>query len=109
MAQETGPVVARGSLSLERVFTETLALIDEQGIAMASMRSVGERLGVRAMALYRYVASREELFDLVVERVVDELEADPGVQLRPLHGWRDYLERLAFGVRRYALAHPHAF
>ena len=24
-------------------------------------------------------------------------------------GWRDYLQRLARGVRRYALAHPHAF
>ncbi len=24
-------------------------------------------------------------------------------------GWRDYLTRLAYGVRRYALAHPHAF
>ena len=89
--------------------TETVSLIDEQGIAMASMRSVGERLGVRAMSLYRYVASREELFDIVVERIVDELAADPEVRLHPTDGWRDYLHRLAWGVRRYALAHPHAF
>ena len=47
-------VEARG-LSLDRIVTETLALIDEQGIAAASMRSVGDRLGVRAMSLYRYV------------------------------------------------------
>lgn len=96
-------------LSLDRIVDETLALIDEQGIAAASMRSVGERLGVQAMSLYRYVASREQLFDLVVERIVDELSADDEVHMHPVDGWRDYLARLARGVRRYAVAHPHAF
>jgi TetR/AcrR family transcriptional regulator, tetracycline repressor protein len=96
-------------LSLDRIVDETLALVDEQGIAAASMRSVGERLGVQAMSLYRYVSSREELFDLVVERIVDELSADDQVHMRPVDGWRDYLARLARGVRRYAMAHPHAF
>jgi TetR/AcrR family tetracycline transcriptional repressor len=96
-------------LSLDRIVSETLALIDEQGIAGASMRTVGERLGVRGMSLYRYVASREELFDGVVERIVDELERDPDVHPQPEAGWRDYLGRLARGVRRYARAHPHAF
>ncbi len=96
-------------LSLDRIVTETLGLIDEQGIAMASMRSVGDRLGVRAMSLYRYVSSREELFDTVVERIVDELSDDPQVPSHPTAGWRDYLDRLAHGVRRYACAHPHAF
>lgn len=96
-------------LSLDRIVSETLALVDEQGIAGASMRTVGERLGVRGMSLYRYVASREELFDAVVERIVDELEKDPEVRAQPDGGWRDYLARLAHGVRRYARAHPHAF
>ncbi len=104
-----GGRAASRRLSLDRIVTETVSLIDEQGIAMASMRLVGERLGVRAMSLYRYVSSREELFDIVVERIVDELAADPEVHLHPTHGWRDYLQRLAWGVRRYALAHPHAF
>jgi TetR/AcrR family tetracycline transcriptional repressor len=96
-------------LSLGRIVAETLALIDEQGIGVASMRSVGERLGVRGMSLYRYVHSREALFDAVVEHIVDELAADPEVRSHPVDGWRDYLARLAAGVRRYALAHPHAF
>ncbi|WP_375474695.1 TetR/AcrR family transcriptional regulator [uncultured Jatrophihabitans sp.] len=94
---------------MERIVAETLALIDDEGIAMTSMRSVGDRLGVRAMSLYRYVRSRDELFDLVVEHVVDELEADPEVRRDASAGWRDYLSRLAWGVRRYARAHPHAF
>jgi AcrR family transcriptional regulator len=89
--------------------TEALALIDEQGIAAASMRSVGERLGVKAMSLYRYLDGRDALFDAVVDHVVDELSSDPEVHLVPTSDWRDYLSRLAWGVRRYALRHPHAF
>lgn len=102
--------VRRMALSRELIVTETLALVDEQGIAAASMRSVGDRLHVRAMSLYRHFGSREELFDGVVERIVDELSNDPDVpESQRDIGWREYLDRLARGVRRYARAHPHAF
>ncbi len=61
------------------------------------------------MSLYRYVRDRDELFDAVVERIVNELSDDPEVELRPAGGWRPYLTGMAHGVRRYARAHPHAF
>jgi TetR/AcrR family transcriptional regulator, tetracycline repressor protein len=96
-------------LSLERIVSTTLELVDEQGIGAASMRAVSSRLGVRSMSLYRYVQDRDELFDAVVERIVNELADDPEVQPRPVNGWRPYLEGMARGVRRYARAHPHAF
>jgi AcrR family transcriptional regulator len=96
-------------LSLDRIVTATLELVDEQGIGAATMRAVAARLGVRSMSLYRYVADRDELFDAVVERIVNELGDDPGVQPRPVDGWRPYLTGMAQGVRRYARAHPHAF
>jgi AcrR family transcriptional regulator len=100
----------RTALSLERIVTGTLDLIDEQGIAAVSMRTVAHRLGVRAMSLYRHVASREQLFDQVVERIVNELNDDPDVPASALEiGWREYLAGLARGVRRYGRAHPHAF
>jgi AcrR family transcriptional regulator len=83
--------------------------VDEEGIGAATMRAVSERLGVRSMSLYRYVQDRDELFDAVVERIVNELADDPEVQMRPVEGWRPYLTAMAHGVRRYALAHPHAF
>ncbi len=44
-----------------------------------------------AMALYRYVPSRECLLDGVVERVVDELYADPEVHLLPNGSRQEYL------------------
>ena len=96
-------------LSLDRIVTTTLELVDEQGIGAATMRGVASRLGVRSMSLYRYVQDRDELFDAVVERIVGELADDPEVQLSPVDGWRPYLAGMAHGVRRYARAHPHAF
>ncbi len=44
-----------------------------------------------------------------MDSVIDELWADPEVQLQPEDGWQDYLQRLAHGVRRFAMAHPRAF
>src|SRR5579859_1219774 len=96
-------------LSLDRIVAATLELVDEQGIGGSSMRAVSSRLRVRSMSLYRYVRDRDELLDAVVERIVNELAEDPEVQPRPVDGWRPYLTGMAHGVRRYALAHPHAF
>jgi TetR/AcrR family tetracycline transcriptional repressor len=96
-------------LSLDRIVTAALELMDEQGIGATTMRAVSSRLGVRSMSLYRYVQDRDELFDAVVERMVNELADAPEVQLRPVDGWRPYLAGMAHGVRRYARAHPHAF
>jgi TetR/AcrR family transcriptional regulator, tetracycline repressor protein len=106
LRSENGP---RSPLSAARIVGATLDLIDEQGIAAASMRAVGSRLGVRAMSLYKYFDNRDELFDAVVEQIVDELGDDPRVQSDPVEGWRPYLWAMAHGVRRYARRHPHAF
>lgn len=99
----------RKGLSPERIARAALELIDEEGVGAASMRSIASRLGVEAMSLYKHVATRDALLDAVVELVVAELDQDPEVVRDARDGWRDYLERLARGVRRYALAHPHAF
>jgi len=73
------------------------------------MRRLGQRLGVEAMALYRYVAGKEELLDGVVEVLVDGLGLDDDVIDAPQDGWQDFVQRLAHGVRRVALTHPRAF
>lgn len=96
-------------LSAQLVARTTLALIDEQGVGAASMRAIAARLGVEAMSLYKHVPTRDALLDAVAELIVAELDQDPEVKRDASDGWRDYLERLARGVRRYALAHPHAF
>ena len=99
----------RPPLSRERIARHALALIDERGVGAASMRTIGSGLGVEAMALYKHFRSRDEILDAVVELIVDELDDDPEVRTTAAGDWRDYLSRLAHGVRRYAVKHPHAF
>ena len=98
-----------GRLSRELITEVTLEIIDTEGVGAASMRAIASRLGVEAMSLYKHFATRDALLDAVVDRIVDELDDDPEVRREAIDGWRDYLARLARGVRRYAIAHPHAF
>jgi AcrR family transcriptional regulator len=99
----------RVPLSRERVVQAALEFIEEHGLPNLTMRRLGERLGVEAMSLYRHVPGREELLDQVVARIIAEMEHDDEVLDAPQHGWQDFLQRLAHGVRRTALAHPVAF
>ncbi|GAA5107706.1 TetR/AcrR family transcriptional regulator C-terminal domain-containing protein [Alloalcanivorax gelatiniphagus] len=100
---------ARVPLSRERIVSAALDFIDANGLPGLTMRRLGEQLGVEAMALYRYVPSKEELLDAVVESLVAQVRADDVVIDSPRDGWQDFLQRLAHGVRRMALAHPKAF
>jgi AcrR family transcriptional regulator len=99
----------RVPLDRERILAVALSYIEERGLPQLSMRKLGAELGVEGMSLYRYVPGREALLDGVVESVVDEMYLDDDVLQEPTHGWQDYLQRLAHGVRRTALSHPRAF
>jgi AcrR family transcriptional regulator len=103
------PDTGRTPLDRRRILGAAVEFIDARGLSALTMRRLGAHLGVEAMALYRYVPGREQLLDGVVESVVDELYGDPDVHLEASHGWQDYLQRLAHGVRRIALAHPEVF
>ena len=103
------PPSARVRLSRDRVLAAALAYIEEDGLATLTMRRLGQRLGVEAMALYRHVPSKEDLLDGVVESLVAGIQQDDDVLESPQDGWQDFLQRLAHGVRRMALAHPKAF
>jgi AcrR family transcriptional regulator len=103
------PGSGRGGLDAQRIIGAAVRFIDEHGLRTLTMQRLGAYLGVDGMALYRYVPGREALLDGVVEAVVDELFGDPDVHLRAHAGWVDYLQRLAHGLRRIALAHPEVF
>lgn len=96
-------------LSRKRVVATALDYIDEHGLAGLTMRRLGAMLDVEAMALYRHVAGKEELLDAVVEELVAGMWRDENIERQPEDGWQDFLQRLAHGVRRVALAHPKAF
>jgi AcrR family transcriptional regulator len=103
------PPSSRVPLSKERIVDAALGFLDESGLASLTMRRLGERLHVEAMSLYRYVPGRDALLDQIVEAIIQEMREDGSVLERPENGWQDFLQRLAHGVRRVALAHPKAF
>ena len=97
-----------GPLDRTRVLAAAIAMIDADGVHALSMRKLGAELGVQAMTLYHYFSSRDELLDGIVQTVLDDLYTDPDLHVQTGH-WQEYLYRLAYGVRRVALAHPQVF
>ncbi|MGP5397584.1 TetR/AcrR family transcriptional regulator [Arthrobacter rhombi] len=99
----------RAPLSRELILDTGAQFIEKHGLRYLTMRRLGQELHVEAMALYRYVPSRENLLDGIVERVLMELQEDPDVFVDPRQGWQDYLVRLAHGLRKLAIAYPQVF
>ena len=95
----TGPAGAREPLSRERIVGAAVAVLDAEGLGGLTMRRVARELDAGAMSLYRHVASREELLDLVL----DELAG--AVPVSRLTGeWRVDAAALARDVRAALLA-----
>lgn len=69
---------ARAPLSKERVLLEAVALADESGIGMLTMRRLADRLHVEPMSLYYHVASKDEILDGMVDIVFREVELPSG-------------------------------
>ena len=76
-----------------------LALVDEQGLAALSMRTLAGTLGTGPMTLYNYVKDRDDLDALVVEAVLAEVR--PAAPARRVAGRRA-------GDRRGDVAHACA-
>ncbi len=103
-----GEPPARKSLDQLTILAAAVSFIDEEGRESLTMRRLGGRLGVEAMALYRYIPGREQLLDGVVEMVMNELYEKTMVG-EFAGNWAEYLQKMAHGVRDIALAHPKIF
>lgn len=71
----------------------------ELGIENLTMAAVAERLGVTHQSLYGWVQNRDELIDLVSDRLIRRLEIVPPADPTD---WRDSLRSYANGLRRLA-------
>jgi AcrR family transcriptional regulator len=89
------------SLSREQITTTAVRLADTQGIEAVSMRALAVELGVGAASLYRYVARKDELIDLMVDAVMGN-----DLQFEVRGDWREDLRSVACGLRAMTLRHP---
>jgi AcrR family transcriptional regulator len=92
----------RRSLQLGAVAAAGVELADEGGLSRVSMRTVGARLGMTSMSLYRYVQAKDELLALMI----DEALGPPDFPAYGPSGWRDRLSAWAYAVRSRLEAHP---
>jgi len=92
----------RRVLTRERVVAEALAVINVDGAQALSMRAIAARLGVVPGALYRHVRSKEQLYDLVLDAVLAEVDcrADPDAP------WAGQVAALAHRLRTALEEHP---
>src|SRR5882724_11694288 len=82
------PAAGAGRLNEETVVDAALALIAERGLEGLSMRGLGEALGVEAMSLYHWFASKDRLLDAVADRLLAKVVAPPTPRAET---WRDWL------------------
>ena len=60
----------RHRLTRERVVTEALAVIAEDGVQALTMRGLAARLGVVPGAVYHHVGNKQQLQDLLLDGVL---------------------------------------
>jgi AcrR family transcriptional regulator len=65
----------RRSLNLDRIVSAAIEIADTEGLSALSMARLAERLGSAPMSLYRHVASKEELYDFMIDAAAGELGA----------------------------------
>jgi len=78
-----------------------VAIIDNEGLDVLTVRRLAAELGVAPMTVYSYVRGKEEILDLVVDRVAADIAVPPGDG-----DWRERARELGHSLRAALLAHP---
>jgi AcrR family transcriptional regulator len=93
----------RGSLTPELILDAAEALAAEQGFAALSMRAAAARLGAVPMALYNHFATKKQLIDALLDRVLGRLDPPPATG-----DPQDDLRAFARAHRKLLSGHPWA-
>lgn len=91
------------ALTLEQIVTAGTAVARADGLTSVSMARVAAEVGVSTMALYRYVPSKDDLLELMVDAA---LGAPPSLPAGT--PWRDGLRAWGEGCRDRYRSHPWA-
>ncbi|MFI9405520.1 TetR/AcrR family transcriptional regulator [Nocardia sp. NPDC052316] len=91
------------ALTREQIVAEAVALLDAEGMEALTMRQLGARLNAGATSLYRHVANRDELIELVVDEVYGEIRVP---EITDPTAWRAATEEVAQSLRGMILRHP---
>ncbi|MFT7599132.1 MAG: AcrR family transcriptional regulator [Acidimicrobiales bacterium] len=95
----------RGHLSRQRITLAAIGIIDDQGLDGLSMRRLGAALGVEAMSLYHYVASKNDLLDSVMVQLYSEIEIP---EIDDAADWQDAVRSGMRSFYKVLVDHPAA-
>jgi AcrR family transcriptional regulator len=93
--------IPREPLSRERIVDAAMAVVDAGGLDALSMRSVAQALSTGPASLYAHVANKEELLELLIERVAAGLELP---EPDPKH-WQEQVKDMVRAIHYGLLAH----
>lgn len=101
MRPEQAPVGRPAERSRAQITAAAVELADREGLEAVSMRRVASVLGTGAASLYRYVATRDDLLDLMTDSTASEydLPAASG-------DWKADLLAVAHQARQIMRRHP---
>lgn len=91
---------ARPALTPHRIASAAVEVADAEGLDAITMRRLATELGVGPMATYRYVSSKDDVLELMVDLAYGELELPDDT------GWRETMRALAIRTRALMLRHP---
>jgi AcrR family transcriptional regulator len=97
---EPGRRGPKRSLDLAQIGRAAVKVADAEGLPAISMKRVADELGVTAMALYRYVESKDDLFLVMMDMASEEPLGEFPV------GWRPALEKWCRDYRALLMDHP---
>jgi AcrR family transcriptional regulator len=67
-----GPASASPSITVEKVLSTAMTMIEESGVDAFSMRKLAAELGVGTPTVYWHVGNRDELFNRLIEEITDQ-------------------------------------
>src|SRR5262245_55117448 len=99
-----GQTRRQAPLSREAIVDAALAILDTDGVDALTIRRLGQELGTGAASLYWHIAGKDELGELVYDRIMGEIQLPTPDPSR----WEDQLKDLARQAYRAMLSHNDA-
>ena len=92
----------RRTLDREAVVEAALRVLDAEGLEAVTIRRVAQELGTSGTALYTYVRDKDELIDLLLDRVISEVDTSAIAAGVP---WQEQVRQFAREMRRVMASH----
>jgi len=97
----------RAPLTRERVLRAAIALADEGGLGVLTMRRLAESVRAEAMSLYYHVSNKDDVLDGILDLIAQEIN-EVGAAAGEDGDWKSAVRQRILGARQVLLRHRWA-